>query len=136
MLAAREKANHRHHGILVTLDAWLRLNRWHEVFEQAGAIDLGATSPNRKHCVIFEAKTITAENELQQTRRAIGQLLEYRHVHGRKADRLCLVTDIALSRQRAQLLDELGIAVLLAPVGATSVTAQNLRAQRILTSGR
>src|ERR1700741_5267771 len=82
-------------------------------------------SPNRKHSVIFEAKTITAENELQQTRRAIGQLLEYRHVHGRKADRICLVTDIALSRQRAQLLDELGIGVLLAPAGATSVTAQN-----------
>ena len=125
-LAASDKANRAHHAILKTLDSWLRTHGWTSIFEQPGAIDLEAEHPDRRR-VIFEAKTIKPENELSQTRHAIGQLLEYRHLHGRPADLLCLVTDMPLTRRRARLLNDLEIAVLVASPTNGAVKDQNQR---------
>ncbi len=130
VIAEREKANQRHHQILVTLDTWLRTRDWHDIFEQQGAIDLAGTSPDWKQRVIYEAKTIRAKNELTQTRRAIGQLLEYRQLYGRRTDWLCLITDAPLSEKRAHLLNELEIAVLLTTRG-DKVESQNRRGSRL-----
>lgn len=137
-IAALEKANKNHHAILVAVNAWLSANGWRDIFEQSGAIDLGATTPpdTTRHA-IFEAKTIGEANELSQTRRSIGQLLEYRHFQSQtqeswKDAMLCLVTNQEISDKRARLLEALGIAVLLAPTDGGALDFQNRRGRRIL----
>jgi hypothetical protein len=62
--------------------------------------------------VIFEAKTISASNELTQTRGGFAQLHEYRVEYGAPVDELCLVVDRPLSLRRQKLLDSFGVAVL------------------------
>jgi len=62
--------------------------------------------------MIFEAKTITASNELSQTRSGFAQLHEYRLEYGAPNDELCLVVDRPLAVPRQTLLDSLGVAVL------------------------
>ena len=63
-----------------------------DVSEIPGAIDLWAIRPDGSR-VIFEAKTISAANELGQTRTGFAQLLEYRMEYGTPGDELCLVVD-------------------------------------------
>jgi hypothetical protein len=62
--------------------------------------------------VIIEAKTISATNELPQSRSGFAQLHEYRIEYGASGDDLCLVVDRPLSVRRQKLLDSLGVAVL------------------------
>ncbi|MDQ3408828.1 MAG: hypothetical protein M3469_02440 [Actinomycetota bacterium] len=111
----QEKAQHGHHAILVRLERALTSRGWTDLVEIPLAIDLrGRTLAGAT--VIFEAKTITADNETRQCRSALAQLLEYRQEYGSPEDALCLVVDRAVSERRADLLDRLGIAaVLLGP---------------------
>ena len=109
--AKREQANQDHHAIVRALNALLHAVGCDEVREIPGAIDLWATRPNGSR-VIFEAKTISAANELSQTRSGFAQLHEYRMEYGASGDDLCLVVDRPLSVRRQRLLDSLDVAVL------------------------
>jgi hypothetical protein len=102
-----EQANKLHHDILVALEKALRAASWTGIAQIKGAVDLWAEHDGRR--VIFEAKTLTAENELNQSRSALAQLLEYRHLYGAPADRLCVVTNQPLSKRRIRLLEALEV---------------------------
>ena len=109
--AKREQANQAHHGIVRALNSLLHAVGCDDVNEIPGAIDLWAIRPDGSR-VIFEAKTISATNELGQTRSGFAQLLEYRMEYGTPGDDLCLVVDRPLSVRRQKLLDSFGVAVL------------------------
>jgi hypothetical protein len=109
--AKREKANAGHHAILKALTAVLTAMGCSNIEEIPSAVDLWATRPDGVR-VLFEAKTISATNELSQTRGGFAQLQEYRIEYGSSGDELCLVVDRPLSVRRQKLLASLGIAVL------------------------
>jgi hypothetical protein len=110
--ALREKAHRGHHEILVGVNRALLASGWAQIEEIPAAIDLRALTPSNE-AVIFEAKTITASNELDQTRAALAQLLEYRQEYGYPGDGICLAVNMALSQPRAELLGRLGVGVVL-----------------------
>lgn len=105
-----EKASASHHALLVALKRSLEANGWTDIEEIPAAIDLWARHGDLR--VLFEAKTITSETELVQTRAALAQLLEYRFFYGTQADHLCLVADASLSDRRLRFLSNMGIYVL------------------------
>jgi hypothetical protein len=105
-----EKANAIHHGLLTSLKRWLEARSWTDIQEIPTAVDMWARHGQRR--VLFEAKTISSDTELAQTRAAIAQLLEYRYFYGTQSDCLCLVTNRPLSDRRLRLLAALGIDVL------------------------
>lgn len=109
--AKAEQANGKHHALVQTLNEILLANGWDEVEEIPGAIDLWARRPDGGR-TIFEAKTLTAINELSQTRSGFAQLHEYRLEYGAPDDELCLVVDRPLALRRQKLLDSLSVAVL------------------------
>jgi hypothetical protein len=109
--AKREKADRGHHAILSALNRALTAMGCEDVEEIPSAVDLWATRPDGVR-VLFEAKTISATNELSQTRGGFAQLIEYRPEYGAPQDELCLIVDRPLAVKRQKLLDSLGIAVL------------------------
>jgi hypothetical protein len=109
--AKREQANQDHHAIVRALNTLLDAVGCADVSEIPGAIDLWASRPDGSR-MIFEAKTISATNEVSQTRSAFAQLHEYRMEYGAPDDELCLVVNRPLSVRRQKLLDSLGVAVL------------------------
>jgi hypothetical protein len=102
-----EKATAAHHALLVALKRWLEANGWTNIEEIPAAVDLWASRGDLR--IIFEAKTLTSDSELVQTRSAFAQLLEYRFFYGQQTDQLCLVADGALSDRRLRFLDAMGI---------------------------
>ena len=127
--ALREKARRDHKAILATLARALEARGWKRVEEIPAAVDLWATDPAGQR-VIFEAKTIGKTNELHQLRAAVGQLLEYRFHYGRPGDRLCVVTNRAVSDLRTRFLDSLGIPVI--RTGASQLRATSASARQLL----
>jgi hypothetical protein len=109
LVQMREKANATHHAILVALDKSLRDSGWSVLGEIPGAVDLWAERDGRR--VIFEAKSLTLQNQVHQARAAFAQLLEYRHFYGTSSDALCIVTNSPLSTVRARFLEAQGVAV-------------------------
>lgn len=109
----REKAAQGHHALLVRLFGALHERGWTDIEEIPLAIDLRGRAPDTR-IVIFEAKTITADNETGQCRSGLAQLLEYRQDYGSPDDALCLVVDRTLSERRSDILDRLGIAAVVA----------------------
>jgi hypothetical protein len=109
--AKREQANQDHYAIVRALNALLNAIGCADVSEIPGAIDLQASRPDGSR-MIFEAKTISATNEVSQTRSAFAQLHEYRMEYGAPDDEFCLVVNRPLSVRRQKLLDSLRIAVL------------------------
>jgi hypothetical protein len=109
--AKQEQAKAGHHDLVRALDRSLRAIGCTDVAEIPGAIDLWAIRSDGTR-VIFEAKTITATNELERARGGFAQLHEYREVYGTRDDELCLVVDRALDVRRQKLLDALGMAVI------------------------
>jgi hypothetical protein len=104
---SNEQANQRHYQLLTRLSSHLSKHRWNNLRQIAGGVDLAAT-----HCgvrIFFEAKTITSKNENHQVRLGIGQLLEYRFKYGTGRVKLCLITDQAISQERAEFVDSLNI---------------------------
>lgn len=111
--ARREKAQRGHHEILVSLHEQLEAAGWTNIEEIPAAIDLRATSPTGARA-IFEAKTISASNEIEQARSALAQLLEYRQEYGQPEDPICVVVNAELSERRVDILSRLGVGVLVA----------------------
>ncbi len=111
-LALQEKANEKHHMMLLALEQWLQASGWTEIEEIPSAIDLWARHPTKDGRVIFEAKTIHLDNEVSQSRSGLSQLLEYRFFFGSPEDELCLVCDSTLSDSRIRFLEDSGVAVL------------------------
>jgi hypothetical protein len=109
--AKREQANRDHHAIVGALNTLLTAVGCADVSEIPGAIDLWASRPDGSR-TIFEAKTISATNEVSQTRAAFAQLHEYRMEYGAPEDELCVVVNRPLSVRRQKLLDSFGVAVL------------------------
>lgn len=109
-LALQEKATSGHQQILRTLAAFLEQAGWTEIAEIPSSVDLWARRPGDRRRVIFEAKTISKENETHQVRIALAQLMEYRFFDGDLEDELCIVTDAPLSDRRIRFLDAIGIA--------------------------
>jgi hypothetical protein len=105
-----EKANQAHHQLLVQLKKRLLRDGWHGIEEIPAAVDLWASRNDAR--VIFEAKTISVDQELPQTRAALSQLLEYRFFYGRAEDLLCLVANRPISVPRQQFLNALGVQVI------------------------
>ena len=89
---------------------------------RGAAIDLRGTRPDGQR-IIFEAKTMSGDNETGQARSAVAQLLEYRLEYGRPEDLLCVAVNAALSARRAELLERLGIAAI--EVASGSLRALN-----------
>jgi hypothetical protein len=110
--ALREKAQRGHHEILVGVNRALLAAGWTQIEEIPAAIDLRGMNPSNE-AVIFEAKTITSNNEVDQTRAALAQLLEYRQEYGYPDDGICVAVNTALSERRAELLGRLGVGVVL-----------------------
>lgn len=108
----QEKAQRGHHELLVGLHGALRVRGWTDLGEIPAAIDLRGCSPGGR-AVIFEAKTITAENETRQCRGGLAQLLEYRQDYGSPDDALCLVVNAPITERRRDLLERLGVAAVL-----------------------
>jgi hypothetical protein len=107
--AARcEKANVRHHELLVALHGALLAAGWQGVSEFPRSIDLIGTPPDAPR-VLFEAKTLTDTNQSRQVRSGLAQLLEYRFQQGKPDDALCLITDTPIISRRGELLRSLGI---------------------------
>lgn len=125
-----EKRTLAHHGLLVRLHDDLVARGWSELGEMPLAIDLQGRHPVGE-AVIFEAKTLSGENETRQCRAGLAQLLEYRQDYGAPEDALCLVVDGRLSERRADLLERLGVAVLVAEE-ACPVVASNASGARLL----
>lgn len=92
VLAATEKCARSHQEILVTLYHFFKEERWQLIEEVPATIDMTATRPGFGR-VIFEAKTITETNEMDQFRAGLSQLLEYRFFYGDPEDMLCVVVD-------------------------------------------
>ena len=105
-----EKANAAHHTLVGALKRWLERSGWTDIAEIPAAVDLWARNGNVK--VLFEAKTVTPETELTQTRSALAQLLEYRFFYGTLSDHLCMVCNAPLSDRRIRFLDAMGVHVL------------------------
>jgi hypothetical protein len=105
-----EKASTAHHMLLAALKRWLVVNAWADIEEIPSAVDLWARHDDVR--VIFEAKTITSETELVQTRAALAQLLEYRFFYGTPSDHLCLIAEVPLSDRRLKFLSAMGVLVL------------------------
>ena len=105
----QEKVNSEHHALLVALHGALGRDGWEDIEEIHGAIDLQARKGSCK--VIFEAKTLSGDNEVSQTRSALSQLLEYRHFYGQPGDRLSLVTNAPVEDSRVRFLEAMGVAV-------------------------
>jgi hypothetical protein len=94
-----------------TVGTWLHdAGDWQGIEEIPAAVDLWAQRNGVR--VIFEAKTIANGNELEQTRSALSQLLEYRFFFGTPDDALCLVTDALISDRRLQFLEAMNVQVL------------------------
>jgi hypothetical protein len=110
----QEKAAQGHHELLARLHAWLGAHGFQDIVEIRSAIDLRAVSHDG-HRVIFEAKTITEDNQLRQTRSGFAQLLEYRLMYGAPEDHLCLVCDQPPADGRVEIVDRLGVAVIAMP---------------------
>lgn len=110
--ALREKAGQMHHALLVALQQRLEYAKWIDIQELPNSFDLWARNPVDNCRVIFEAKTLDAASEVEQTRAALAQLLEYRYFYGECDDKLCLVTNATISDARQGFLASLGIAVL------------------------
>lgn len=128
----QEQAARGHHEILVAFHEHLVNSGWKDIEEIPGAIDLWAVSPSKTR-VIFEAKTITESNEVDQCRTALAQLLEYRFFLGRPDDELCLVVDRHISSLRLAFLESAAIAVVVVnDLGARAVGA---RGHRMLAGG-
>ncbi len=127
----QEKAQPGHHAILVALATALIRQGWTDVVEIPLAIDLWARRPSGD-AVIFEAKTITVDNERRQCRGALAQLLEYRLEYGSADDALIIVVDRRLSERRADLLDRLGVAAALVDASGALV-ALNSSAEELVT---
>jgi hypothetical protein len=128
-IALQEKARQGHHALLVSLHAGLLQMGWTGLEEIPAAIDLRGESPVAE-AVIFEAKTIRAENEVSQCRSALAQLLEYRLEYGHANDALCLVVDSTVSQHRVELLERLGVGVIFAQ--ADVLTGLNARGEVLL----
>lgn len=103
----KEKANAAHHALLVALKRCLERAGWTDIEEIPAAVDLWGRIDKLR--TIFEAKTITRETELAQTRAAMAQLLEYRYFYDSESDHLCLVVDSPLSDRRLRFLSAMGI---------------------------
>ena len=91
-------------------------NRWEVIEEIPAAIDMRAIRPGLGR-VIFEAKTITETNEINQCRAALSQLLEYRFFYGDPVDELCVVVDAPIADARLRFLESIDVAVALAANG-------------------
>jgi hypothetical protein len=111
-LALQEKARQAHHRLLAKLAAWLSARGWTQIEEIPAAIDLWACRPDGRGRVIFEAKTVRDGTEIQRTRSALAQLIEYRLFFASDEDELCVVVDAPVSDRRCRVLDSLGIGVL------------------------
>jgi len=111
-IARSDKANQNHHALVAALQRSLEATGWTDIQEVPGSVDLWARNPAAGCRVIFEAKTLDAASERDQTRAAFAQLLEYRYFRGEREDKLCLVTNAPISNPREQFLATYGIAVL------------------------
>jgi hypothetical protein len=129
----QEKAVSGHQNILVTLYRCLRNSGWTELEDMPAAIDLWARDPAGRRA-IFEAKTLRSGTERARVRGGLAQLLEYRYSYGDADDRLCLVTDAALTAERTAFLDSLDIAFLVCTRGG--VYAGSLAAHRLLNEAQ
>ena len=110
--ARQEKASQGHHQLLTRAHAYLQDTGWTDLAEIALAIDLQGISPAGVP-VIFEAKTITNTNEVRQCRAGLAQLLEYRQDYGHPDDTLCMLVNGDISERRADLLERLGIGLVI-----------------------
>ncbi len=75
----QERANKDHRGLVALLAKKMKR---HGIIPKANNMDLLAEK--HRKILIFEAKTIHVRNFISQTRRAIGQILEYEHFDVRK----------------------------------------------------
>ena len=116
----QERAARGHHAVLVSLHSHLVRQGWVDIQEMPGAIDLHAMSP-AGHRTLFEAKTITIDNESEQCRAGLAQLLEYRFFLGSPDDHLCLVVDRRPTESRIRLLKHLRIELMTALDGRVTV---------------
>lgn len=92
-----ERANLIHWKLINCVSESLRqIGLATKVFE---TVDLVAMKNERK-TVFFEMKSINIDqsNLISQMRKAISQLLEYRHFHGTKETQLCIVTNYDIAR--------------------------------------
>lgn len=121
-LAASEKATQSHHLLLVRLYRWLARSGWSDL-EEDRSVDLWGTSPGGARA-IFEAKTIE-ENELTQLRSALAQVFEYRALFGAEDDLLAVVVNQPVSGRRAEVLEKLGVGLLLSAADSDSLVARN-----------
>jgi hypothetical protein len=112
-LALAEQARKLHHHLLCRLMSRLVESGWSSIDEIPGDIDMLAEDP-RGVTWYFEAKTIHEGNELSQTRSGFAQLMEYRVRFGDSHTPLCLVVDRSISDRRADLLEALGVGVIVA----------------------
>jgi hypothetical protein len=119
--------------ILVVFHEYVVNSGWKDIEEIPGAIDLSAISPSKTR-VIFEAKTITESNEVDQCRAALAQLLEYRFFLGRPDDELCLIVDRQISGSRLAFLESAAIAVV--AVNDRGVRGVGARGHQMLAGGR
>lgn len=106
----REQANKQHHGLLVGLKHILIGDGWKRVEQKPGSVDMRAEKGRKG--IFFEAKTIKKENESRQTRLALGQLFEYRYLHGKKNEKLCIVLSHKPEESRLGFLDSVPIGVI------------------------
>lgn len=105
--ALHEKALQGHHQILSALSDALAAAAFTDIDEIPGATDLQAQRAGKT--VLFEAKTLTVKSESARVRGGLAQLLEYRFLHGKPNDDLCLVGNAPIAGKRVRLLHALGI---------------------------
>ena len=106
----REQANTQHRRLLIMLKNRLLARGWEKIGQKTGSVDMRATKG--KTVIFFEAKTIQKQNESRQIRLAVGQLLEYRFIHGTKKEHLCMALNHEPDKSRLGFLDSLSIGVI------------------------
>ncbi|WP_223644305.1 hypothetical protein [Corallococcus sp. EGB] len=111
-LALQEKAVQGHFDLVAALNRALLSRGWRDVREIPKSVDLWGRRPGDGRRVIFEVKTLGQGSEVDLTRAALSQLLEYRHFRGKPDDLLCLVMNAPVSDARERFLRAQGVAVL------------------------
>jgi len=99
----RERANHAHWNLVTAKASYLEGNGW-PAYENEH-IDLYTKSG--RDTVIYEMKSVTANNLLPQVRKAIAQLYEYRFIFSVPSAKLCVVTNTPPQKSDLWLIDYL-----------------------------
>jgi hypothetical protein len=99
----REQANQMHWKLVISKSSFLSKRG----FPAKGNDHIDLFSKVNNNTIIYEMKSINAENILSQIRKGISQLYEYRYIYSTPGAKLCIVGNHNIGRSHVWLLNYL-----------------------------